>query len=507
MAKMTKKVKALIAAIVVVALLGGTLTVLLLTGTGSLNPNNSSADVSSDPTVQLVDKKTADIKSIHIKNQYDSYEINSIDEGEWEIPSLKGHAQSNSLYDSVAAEACAVSASKVLLEKQENLAEYGLDKPKIVAEITFNDDTKLTLNIGDDAPDGGSYMTVEGKDPIYIYDNAYLFEYRPYDFLDATITEAAETDTSSSGTSSGATAQAITVDRLEIQRSDLQKPIILVNNGTDLTDDDSISYGVYQMTSPITVMVDDTKLGTLVSGMFGLVGDAVEVLEPTAQQKKDRGFDKPAAVVKTEYKGKTYVLKVGNPITCEATDDPTVIDKEHEHSVIGYNVMVEGKNTIFRVSEYALPWLTLDYADIAGSFVVLPNIADVQRVTVGFDGKTHVFDLTHTTGDEDADIISVKYGDKSLNDEYFRSYYQLLLSMTQSGINKEKPKGTPIMTLTFEYTDRSRKADKLSYYEGSSGAVIIEYNGEANFLTKYSLINRVKQNTALIIQNKEIDAN
>ena len=92
------------------------------------------------------------------------------------------------------------------------------------------------------------------------------------------------------------------------------------------------------------------------------------------------------------FEGKTYTLKIGNAITCEATDDPDSLESGHQHQTVGYNVMRDGTDIIYNVSESSLPWLTLEADDIMSVFVVLPNIMDVKKVTVTFDGKAYAFE-------------------------------------------------------------------------------------------------------------------
>ena len=128
-------------------------------------------------------------------------------------------------------------------------------------------------------------------------------------------------------------------------------------------------------------------------------------------------------------------------------------------------------------------------------------------MTVAFDGNTYVFDVSNEKDEDDVSVVTAKYNGTVLTESYFKSYYQLLLSLTQSGINEKPVSGSPILTVQYEYIDSSRKTDKLEFFDNGEGAVIIRRNGEPDFLTKYSLINRIKSNTALIIQNKEIDAN
>lgn len=505
MSKLNKKVKTLIAAGVVLVLLTAALVVVLLTV--GKDPGDSS-DVSStvsDPSITLIDQKQENVKNIKVTNQSGTYEIALSGDKAWKIAALD-YAQDESMLSNAAQTASVITADSVLLEKQENLAEYGLDKPETVVVITYKDGTTFQMNLGIETPDGsGRYMTAEGKEPIYIYSasSASTFEYKAYDYLDTTIIDAIKTDE----TSSGSQAAQILADRMEISRPDLKKPFIMskVENAGDTS---MASYASYQITSPVTVAGNDEKISPLVSSLLSLNATSVVKLNPTASERKQYGFDKPAAVLKLTYEGVTYVLRVGNAVTCEATDNLDDLESGHQHTTTGHLVMLDGKNVVFEVSEMNLSFLTIKPEDLYGSFVVIPNISDVKRVTIGIDGKTHTFDLTHSKdADSDStDLSAVKYNNStSLSAENFKNYYQLMLGITISGSNDKTPSGTPKLTIQYDYIDSSKKSDKLELFDSGTGAIIIRCNGEANFLTRLSYVNRVIQSTDLLLQNKEID--
>ncbi len=512
MAKMSKKVKSLILAAIILVVLGGILTLLLLLPNDSDSADSSSASVSSDSSIVLIDKEQKNVKNINIKTGKESYDIASVGDAKLELAALKGFDQSESMYTTVTTAAADISATKILLDKQENLAEYGLEKPATVVTVTYTDGTVFKMNLGSETPDGsGKYMTVEGKEPIYIYDSysAASFENAAYDYLDATILNLGTDDSSStsSTTSSGTETEEVLIERFEIQRKDLDKPIIFqkLENNTD--DSSGISLGTYQLTSPLSVTADDEKLGTNLTGFLTLSGSSVEVLKPSAAEKKARGFSNPTAVIKVKYDDKDYTLRVGNAITCEADEDADGLESGHTHSILGYNVMLDGKDLIYRVSASSLPWLTMEAKDYMSVFVVIPNIVDVKTVTVTVDSKKYVFNLTTEKDEDDNDVIIPTYNGKTLTEDYFKSYYQVLLSITQAGLNNKKVSGTPIMTLQYDYHDSSRKSDKLEYYDNGAGAITIALNGEANFTARYSTVKKAMEDTLLISQNKEVIAN
>lgn len=504
MAKLNKKtIRLIVGGGILLVLAVALVLLLLLLPKEEGEANTSSGGTSSDTSVKLVEQEQADVQSIHVKNSMGEYDIVLSGESEWKIEALDGFEQESSMYSLAAGEIAALSADKILYETQEELEKYGLDNPETVVTAAFKDGSTVQMNIGSEVPTGGNYMTIEGKDPIYIYSGKSYFDYKLTDFVSTTVFDIESSETTSS-TESGSTTTEETqyVDRMEITRTDLSKPIIF-SKYEEGTDEDNIYIGgTYRMTSPSDIFVDDSKIGTTVTGFMDLYAQGVEILNPTQAQIKERGLDNPAATVRVTFEGKTYTLKIGNAITCEATDDPDSLESGHQHQTVGYNVMRDGTDIIYNVSESSLPWLTLEADDIMSVFVVLPNIMDVKKVTVTFDGKAYAFE-PGKTGSGDDEYLVPKYEGKTLEEDYFKTYYQILLSVYQTGVNTTAATGSPMMTIQYEYLDSSKQTDKLEFYDNGAGAYIMSYNGNMGFLTRVAYLNSIKEATAMIIQNKE----
>lgn len=501
MAKLNKKTIRLIVGGAVVAVLVIALVLILLLLPGEDAAESSSGSTSSDTSVTLMEQERENVQSIHVKNSKGEYEIVLTGDEEWEIEALKEFEQQTNLYSLAAGEVAELSADKILDVTQDEAEKYGLTEPETVVNATFKDGTTLQINIGGDVPTGGNYMTIEGKDPIYIYSGKSYFDYALTDFVSTTVFDIESTETTSSAESGSTATQTVTIDQMEICRTDLKKPIIFSKYESS-DDEDAFIGGSYRMTSPNTIFVDDNKIGTTVSGFLSLYASGVEVLNPTAQQLKERGLDKPTATVRVTFEGKTYTLKIGNAVTCESTDDPDELESGHTHSVIGYNVMRDGTDVIYLVSESSLPWLTLKAEDIMSVFVVLPNIMDVKKVTVTYDGKAYAFEPGKTGTGDDEHLVP-KYEGTTLNEDYFKTFYQVLLSVYQTGVNTGTASGDSVMSIEYEYLDSSVKNDKLEFYDNGAGAYIMSYNGDMGYLTRVAYLNNVKDAVQMIIQNKE----
>jgi len=78
-----------------------------------------------------------------------------------------------------------------------------------------------------------------------------------------------------------------------------------------------------------------------------------------------------------------------------------------------------------------------------------------------------------------------------------------ILSLGSRGDNVTKVQKRLIQ---YDYLDRSKKSDKLEFYN-NNGAYVMSANGNMAFLTRLSYVNNVKEATAQIIENQKVVVN
>lgn len=67
---------------------------------------------------------------------------------------------------------------RLLKEKVDNPADYGLTQPQMIVTLTVKDHPKVEIDIGDKTPSGEAYfVTVKGQDPIYLLDSTWFDVY------------------------------------------------------------------------------------------------------------------------------------------------------------------------------------------------------------------------------------------------------------------------------------------------------------------------------------------
>ena len=138
---MSKRTRTLILACVAVVALGGILTALLL-----IPPKESasSSEVSSDPSISLLDKskgaddKTVDdpVKTMTVKLQGEEFTLVKNSDGDMVVEAYKDLPIGTSNIDYLISAVTTISASKKL-GAVENPADFGFDKPLATVNVTY----------------------------------------------------------------------------------------------------------------------------------------------------------------------------------------------------------------------------------------------------------------------------------------------------------------------------------------------------------------------------------
>ncbi|MEJ5368314.1 MAG: DUF4340 domain-containing protein [Bryobacteraceae bacterium] len=126
------------------------------------------SDTSGSP--KLVDLRQEDITRIEIiRPGSETTRVEKGADGVWRITSPEPLPGDKDAISSLVSSAASVSADKVVEEKPEDLAVFGLKEPRARVVITLKDGKSRTLLLGEDAPvGGGGYAQVEGDPKVYL---------------------------------------------------------------------------------------------------------------------------------------------------------------------------------------------------------------------------------------------------------------------------------------------------------------------------------------------------
>ncbi len=442
---MRKQVRTLILiSITVLLLVGGLLSLLFLLPE---DEEETSSETSSEPTIDVVSKSTDDkgntidqpVKKIEVKNQKGSYEIIEKD-NQLVVAGYEDLPVGTYEFESLTRLLSSLTATRKITAT--NISDFGLDKPRATALVTYHDDSVISFELGNDiAGDLSCYIRLNKEGPIYTVGSSFAEQLlkKPEAYIGTTLITAPATKTDQ--TDSTGTVDTPILKNMKLSgtvRKD--KPFAFGIN--DSKDKDTVFANfVYITTSPYRKGTADS-----VSRMAQTVTTltAVEAVKahPTADQLKQYGLDNPHSVC-------DLTLAVQSPVTTDGETDYTYYNSTKYSIKLGgkdengnYYAMVDDYNAVFAVSSESVPWAEMQFGDAVNSLLFLRDITTVKSIQVTAKGKTNTFELTHLPDEEDNDkSMVVKVGGKTLSTPDFRSLYQVFMSIYRYGEAEKTPSG------------------------------------------------------------------
>lgn len=119
---------------------------------------------------KLLSLKQDEIAKLEIlRREGETTRIEKGGDGAWRITSPEPLAADRSAVESLVSSAASLNADKVVEEKPEDLAVFGLQEPHARVVITLKDGKTRTVLLGDDAPvGGGGFAQLEGDPKVYL---------------------------------------------------------------------------------------------------------------------------------------------------------------------------------------------------------------------------------------------------------------------------------------------------------------------------------------------------
>jgi hypothetical protein len=132
------------------------------------HPKTEDGEKTASP--KLLELKQDDITRIEIvRSGTETTRVEKGAGGVWRITSPEPLPGDKDAISSLVSSAASVNADKVVEEKPEDLAIFGLKEPRTRVVITLKDGKTRTLLLGDDAPvGGGGYAQVDGDPKVYL---------------------------------------------------------------------------------------------------------------------------------------------------------------------------------------------------------------------------------------------------------------------------------------------------------------------------------------------------
>ncbi|MGN0537678.1 MAG: DUF4340 domain-containing protein [Acutalibacteraceae bacterium] len=490
---MSKNIKIIIIAALTVLILAAALIVILLL------PKEDNSTTNTPSAINLINRNYLDVEEIKVENSHGSYELvgyltetyynydttssdsssesENANSYETMIYTMQEHPKNHlSQYQTqqLAYHCANITASKIVDKTGERYAEFGLSKPRATVTITFNDNTKKTLYIGNDAvgKENTVYIRFEGDKYVYLValDTVSMFLEDGLQLFDKSLSISLERDSY--------------IESMVINGTYLEKPIKI--DATDNTNSDS----AYLMYSPYREICNaDTMENFCETYLFGLEGDSVAAVDCSDEELKKYGLAEPYSdIFVTATCGSIHLL----------TSAP---DKDKN-----CYIMAAGENIIYKISADKLPWLDISYKDFLSDSIFAPNFLSMNNMKISTGKTDYDFDITHETKEnidgKPSTVHTVMYGNTEINYQYFENYIHNLCEITRTDESVENAVRDDLL-LSVQFAFENDITDTIELYVSGTKCLVV-LNGHAESYTDLTYANDLVSYVSLLAQNKEV---
>lgn len=468
----SRNVKALLAGICALVLLGGGLTAVLLLNRGDAADSDSSLDSTEEETI-ILNQNSAQIVSVDVKNT-DTFTITctpGAEEGDSNIYSIEGFDDielDTSLLSTLVSNGAKLEAASLAEEDASDLAKYGLAEPAASVVLHYADGSEFRFTVGDIAPmvSGRNYCEVDGD--VYLVRNSLVANYiKTTDkFLSLTLLkEPAKTEFP-------------IVDSVRIERQDPECDMYLEYDYKG-AEDGTVggSAATHILREPVEAYLNlDQSLG-VTTGMFGLTASEIAYIRPSDADLKKTGLDEPFCTVTMACDdGNTYHLAFGDTY-------------ETESGKVCYYAQFEEVPLIYGISEEKAVWCTVQPGDITSDNIFTTYVWNIGSLEITGGGQSLTF---QGEGLEQSDYVVTKNG-AECDTERFRQLFAFLLSVYGEDLYLgEAPTGTPDASV--HVTTQNGKDDyTVEFYRQSAVKTIIK-RGNACYSVRTSCLDALLHN-------------
>ena len=371
---------------------------------------------------------------------------------------------------------CVVSYEDILsddpAEYQDRLADFGLDDPRCVAEITYTDGTGVTLRIGgrsDELDDTFYYMLVDGDDHLYGLDlttaNDLCMELALLHAVEQPVIHKAR------------------IDSFSIQQGETILGWALDGSITDADAEDR-----WFLVSPVRYPAEGETITNLRSNLANLRLGAY-VGEATPENLTKYGFDEPRMVL-------TIHMAAGTVGTVD--DDGVYGSTDYPESTVVFTVGGEKSDVvdyvrlgddIYITSHYSLDvFMSQTAADTLTRYPVRVTLSNLKTLTIASENGTDVYEVDKVeemdeTGelvlDDDGNVTYnysvTKNGEELSWDAFEYAYYQLIAVTVSGQLPEDWQQTEEVHTLyTFVTRTGTEHTIGLTRFDALHDAVLVD---------------------------------
>lgn len=469
----TAEVKLIFAAATVVALLAATAAVLLLSPT----------DVIEDTEVSFKAAEALDVARVFITNEVDTLDVTFTGEG-YRVDDIPADVVDVKKLIDLLSTCSTVYALRTVASTAQDLDAYGLAQPAARVQITYADESALTLLIGDEERvTGDTYFGVAGDPAVYLMaaDRSAGFLLPKKAYVEAQVTPELVLSSPLSALLDvilvgGRLAEPITVEAVAAKDPDVVRAAISFGAATHIVR----GKGIYEL--------DQTYAVEMLGPLLGITAYDIVAYGLTPREIMAFGFNRPTLQV-------AFDLKNG-------------IDVEVQH----YSLAVLAKDGAFYMTcndrgvIYAVPepaFLQIEYSKLLVRWFISPMLMDVRAVELTTEGSEYEFSIT---GETNADKQATLDG-KELDIGRFRALFGLLTSAAHDGrlLEDVVVEGDPLLRLTYHYLDALKSPDVVELYPGDARRLYVQVNGVTELAMPETYLTRVQDTLSILWTDDPIE--
>ncbi len=456
-------------------------------------PVNEKGEAKENITGALVDMVPAELKEIRIENRTGNYVFKCSQSSDgatsYTLVGFEDYDLNGTNTSMLGTAISCLDMAGVVDATGENKADYGLDDPEITAYAKFNDNSHVTIYVGDEGPGATyTYVMLEGCDSVF---------------------SVLKTE----------------IEALTLNLNDMFNPLIrseystvsdedftyITLGGTHLSEEITIEHapdgslnGYYVMTSHNDKIVNATAGSEVVGSIKSITAESVAFANPDADTLNQLGLDKPYATVKAQYEytdaqGKDQELYVS--MLCSEPDKDGKV-----------YLMDEDGKLVYVIGTDAIDWSVVNKEGLRSEYAFAPSYSAIKSMTLSNGDESYTFTvdtvITESVDEEGNDTsiseTSVKYDDKEIEESYFRTLFEDIALIPCRGVAEaSESSGDALVVVTYEYST-GRESDTVSYYATDSQKVLPDINGEIDCYIYKSDIDGIMDKAKALSEGKEI---
>ena len=476
---MKKSTKNLLIMAAVLLVLGVAAAMLLLLPSGGEEETPSSApssQVSDVGTEALTELASEDVTAISVKNAEDSFAFVQ-EGGDFTLQGFEDYSINSAAVTGSVQSLLSMTPSKSL-GSRDDLQEFGLSgKDAVQVEISCKDGSAVKLVLGSEAGEStGRYVLKD--DEVYIVPNVmeqlYGSKFGYFSTFLYSIADRTQTVTDSNGSISTETLSDI-LYRITLSGSNFPEEVKIEYN------EDVLS--MFLMTAPVRAESGTMAMEDLTAALKAPEAAEVVAAGLTEEVLEEYGLNEPFAKAEFTLNSDSHTVTVSEA------------DLENNRYLL-----LDDRDVVYKVTRSTVAaWAESNVLELRMSYIWLPNIKDVQRITLTAEGDmVYRFDIERTVNEELSTETNTQYDltikNAAGNDvvyEDYQKFYQNLIGTAVLSIDRTEHSGdTPLLRVEYGYFVGSGK-NVIEFYLIENDRCVALLDGEFNGVVRKSEVDKL----------------